>query len=80
VVVTCTASADGVVAEVRDSGPGIPAEVRARLFEPFLTTKAEGTGLGLYAVGRRVRELGGEIACNSERGHGTAFTVRLASA
>jgi signal transduction histidine kinase len=79
VVVTCTASADGVVAEVRDSGPGIPAEVRARLFEPFLTTKAEGTGLGLYAVGRRVRELGGEIVCHSEPGHGTAFTVRLTS-
>jgi signal transduction histidine kinase len=79
VVVTCNASADGIVAEVRDSGPGISAAVRARLFEPFHTTKAEGTGLGLYAVGRRVRELGGEIVCTSEPGHGTAFTVRLSS-
>src|SRR6202043_2710382 len=66
VVVTCSAGAACVVAEVRDSGPGISPEVRARLFEPFLTTKAEGTGLGLYAVGRRVRELGGEIVCTSE--------------
>jgi signal transduction histidine kinase len=78
VVVTCTAEAGDVVAEVRDNGPGIPAEVRGRLFEPFLTTKANGTGLGLYAVGRHVRQLGGTIACTSAGGE-TVFTVRLPS-
>ncbi len=77
VIVTCAADAGAVVTEVRDSGPGIPPTIRDRLFEPFLTTKAHGTGLGLYAVGRRVRELGGDIVCTSEPGRGTAFTVRL---
>jgi signal transduction histidine kinase len=77
VVVVC-APADGcVLTEVSDSGPGLAPEVRERLFEPFQTTKAAGSGLGLYVVGRRVRELGGAIACRSEPGRGTTFTVRL---
>jgi signal transduction histidine kinase len=77
VVVTCTTDDDKVVTEIRDSGPGISADVRFRLFEPFHTTKVNGTGLGLYTVGRRVRELGGDITCASEPGLGTIFTVRL---
>jgi signal transduction histidine kinase len=77
VAIECAADAGAVVTIVSDSGPGIAAEVRARLFEPFLTTKVNGTGLGLYAVGRRVRELGGAIACSSDAGRGTTFTVRL---
>lgn len=64
-----------VVTHVRDNGPGIPEEIRRRLFEPFLTTKQTGTGLGLYIVGRRVNELGGVIQC--EGGVGTSFTVKL---
>jgi signal transduction histidine kinase len=80
IAVSCTGAADGVVVAISDSGPGIPNELRERLFEPFLTTKIDGTGLGLYAVGRRVRELGGEIACVSEAGRGTTFRVRLAIA
>src|SRR5262249_49722654 len=59
----CRRRDGGVVAEVSDSGRGLPPEVRERLFEPFLTTKEGGTGLGLYLVGRRVRELGGEVRC-----------------
>jgi signal transduction histidine kinase len=79
VVVTCSADGCGVVAEVHDSGAGIPPEIQAQLFEPFVTSKERGTGLGLYAVGRRVRELGGEIACTSDEGRGTVFRVRLPS-
>jgi signal transduction histidine kinase len=66
-----------VVAQISDSGPGIPPEVQDRLFEPFTTTKQNGTGLGLYVVGRRIRELGGEIHCETAPGEGTTFTVRL---
>jgi signal transduction histidine kinase len=77
VSVACAVDADCLVAEVSDNGPGVPDETRGQLFEPFLTTKAEGTGLGLYAVGRRVREWGGAITCDSEPGRGAKFTVRL---
>lgn len=54
----------------------IPADIRERLFEPFVTTKPTGTGLGLFVVSRRVRELGGEIACESGPG-GTSFFVKI---
>jgi signal transduction histidine kinase len=47
------------------------------LFEPFVTTKQNGTGLGLYVVGRRVRELGGAVHCVTEPGAGTTFSVRF---
>ncbi len=63
--------------EVRDSGPGIPPEVQDRLFEPFVTTKNNGTGLGLYLVGRTLRELGAHIHCETEKTQGTVFSVRF---
>jgi signal transduction histidine kinase len=66
-----------VITQVSDSGPGLPEEVRARLFEPFSTTKQNGTGLGLYVVGQRVSELGGVIRCDSAPEQGTSFTVQL---
>jgi signal transduction histidine kinase len=77
VTVACRRENGSVVVEVSDSGPGLPPEVRERLFEPFLTTKEGGTGLGLYLVGRRVRELGGEVRCDGAQRGGTSFTVRL---
>lgn len=76
VMVGCRRENGCVVTEVRDSGPGIPPDVRARLFEPFVTTKSAGTGLGLYVVGRRISELGGEIHCASGP-DGTSFLVKL---
>jgi PAS domain S-box-containing protein len=63
--------------EIRDSGPGIPDEIRHRVFEPFFTTKASGTGLGLAVVKRIVEGHGGEVALSSEAGAGAAFTIRL---
>jgi signal transduction histidine kinase len=70
---------DGVVVEVRDSGPGIPADVQPLIFDPFFTTKpvGEGTGLGLnISHNIIVKRHGGEISVQSEPGT-TAFTVRL---
>ncbi len=66
-----------VTMDVRDSGGGIPVEVQDRIFEPFFTTKEAGTGLGLYIVARRVRELHGEVHCESSPGRGTRFSVKL---
>jgi PAS domain S-box-containing protein len=60
-----------------DSGPGIAADDIAHLFEPYHTTRQEGTGLGLMVVQRIVRDHGGEIDVQSVPGAGTTFTVLL---
>ncbi len=64
---------------VSDDGPGMPPEVRARIFEPFYTTKppGRGTGLGLAVAYWAVRSHGGWIGCYSEPGRGTRFAVHL---
>jgi len=62
---------------VRDEGPGIPAEDRERVFDPFVTTKENGTGLGLPVTRQIVADHGGSIAVESERGAGAVFVVRL---
>jgi len=64
---------------VEDSGPGISAEMRAKIFQPFFTTKATGTGLGLSIVARRVDEMRGTLSCESplDGGKGSRFTVSL---
>ena len=67
----------GYVLSVADDGPGIPADVRARVFEPFFTTRGKGTGLGLAIARRLVRDVGGSIELESEEGRGTRASVRL---
>jgi nitrogen fixation/metabolism regulation signal transduction histidine kinase len=62
---------------VTDDGPGIPAEIQPRLFEPYFSTKSGGTGLGLAICKRSITQMGGEIAIDSEEGVGTTVTVRL---
>jgi len=71
-----------VVVRIADTGPGIPAEARKRLFTPFFTTKpvGAGTGLGLSICHRIVTALGGEISFDSELGKGTEFRVVLPAA
>jgi PAS domain S-box-containing protein len=63
--------------EVIDEGPGIPANVVDHIFQPFFTTKATGTGLGLAVVKRIVDAHRGDVAFRSAPGQGTTFTVRL---
>ncbi len=64
---------------VRDNGPGIAEEVRATLFEPFVTTKRGGQGLGLALVAKLVTDQGGLIECDSRPGR-TVFRLSLQSA
>ncbi len=66
-----------VVVSFKDTGPGIPPEALGTIFEPYFTTKAEGSGLGLMIVQRIIRDHGGEIEVRSEPKSGTTFTLYL---
>jgi nitrogen-specific signal transduction histidine kinase len=66
-----------VVVEVIDDGPGVPAHLSDRIFNPFFTTKTTGTGLGLPIVRKIVDAHDGRIDLTSEPGHGTRFRVTL---
>jgi signal transduction histidine kinase len=72
-------SSDAEWAEIRvdDDGPGISEELRARIFQPYFTTKPTGTGLGLSIVARRIAEMGGTLACESPLRNGTGTRFRL---
>jgi len=64
-----------VCLEVKDTGPGIPEELRNRLFQPFVTGRAGGTGLGLAIVQRAVEAHRGMVLVDSNPGKGTTFTI-----
>jgi signal transduction histidine kinase len=75
-----SAPAEWVELAVEDTGVGMPAEVAARVAEPFFTTKSAGSGLGLTIASQIVRDHGGEIVVQSEVGAGTTLRIRLARA
>lgn len=78
--VILAAENEAIRIEIRDSGPGIPAEIFADLFRPFRTTKARGTGLGMATAKRLTESQGGTIAVDCPAGGGTivSLTVPLA--
>ena len=65
----------GMVVTVADHGPGIQPELRARVFEPYMTTKSDGTGLGLALVRQTVEAHRGTIAVSETPGGGATFTL-----
>lgn len=79
VEVALTATGEHGVVTIRDSGPGIPAELLPRLFERFFTTRREstGTGLGLAMTRAIVEAHSGQVTVSSPEGSGACFEVRL---
>ncbi len=65
------------ILQVADNGPGIPENLKEKIFQPFFTTKAEGTGLGLSIVERIIREHRGQIELEPKEGVGTTFIITL---
>ena len=63
--------------DVTDTGMGMDADALARIFEPYFSTKATSTGLGLTIARRNVELLGGTIAVHSEKGIGTTVSMTV---
>ncbi len=68
---------DGVLLTVNDTGHGMGGEIMARIFEPFYSTKEQGTGLGLAVTYGIIQGHGGEITVESEENEGSRFTIWL---
>jgi two-component system, NtrC family, nitrogen regulation sensor histidine kinase NtrY len=68
---------DRALLEVHDTGPGVSAADRQRVFDPYFTTKADGTGLGLPIVKKVVLEHHGSIACEDSELGGAVFRIEL---
>lgn len=66
-----------IILAVEDNGEGMPPEDLGKVFQPFYTTKAQGTGLGMPIVKRLVELHGGDVRMVSESGKGTVVSVRL---
>jgi two-component system sensor histidine kinase HydH len=74
---TVRADKGRLVIEVADHGPGVPEEERERIFEPFHTSKTQGTGLGLAVVRRVIEQHGGTIAVLAHPGGGALFRAEI---
>ncbi len=77
VTISASLSDSTCVIRFKDTGPGIPPEIRERIFEPFFTTKRDGTGLGLAITKKIIEAHGGTLEAESEVGTGTTIVVRL---
>jgi signal transduction histidine kinase len=78
VSLTAAAGNNELVISVQDSGSGVPADLRDRIWEPFFTTRQRGTGLGLAIVRKRVQEIGGSASLEmGQNGHGALFQLRV---
>lgn len=74
---TAREGASNVRVDVRDTGIGLPSELGERIFDPFITTKVNGSGLGLSIARTLAQRLGGTVEAGAEEGRGTRFTIRL---
>jgi signal transduction histidine kinase len=77
ILISSYAEKDEVVVTVGDSGPGIPSGMRERIFEPFYSTREEGSGIGLNICQRIVLDHGGSIQVSDSPLGGADFILRI---
>ena len=77
IVVTSSVKGDGIILTVSDSGPGIAAEIKNKIFDPYFTTKSDGTGIGLSISHRIVTDHGGTIAVSDSDLGGAEFRIEI---
>ena len=80
ITLTAAAEPDAVILRIRDTGMGMDEEALSRVFEPYFSTKATGTGLGLPIARRNIELSGGGIEVDSAKGEGTTVILRLPTA
>jgi two-component system nitrogen regulation sensor histidine kinase NtrY len=78
-VIAAPDNGGGVRIEIRDHGPGVPPDIAERIFDPYCTGKAGGTGLGLALVKQTIEMHGGSIQLSPTPGGGATFVVRMAA-
>jgi signal transduction histidine kinase len=78
-ITTAPDNGGGIRVEIRDHGPGVPPDIADRIFDPYYTSKAGGTGLGLAMVKQTIEMHGGTIRLSSTPGGGATFEIRLGS-
>jgi signal transduction histidine kinase len=62
---------------ITDSGPGVPEDLLARVFDPFYTTKTRGTGIGLFSAKKRANANGGDVYCEIAEEGRSRFVISL---
>lgn len=77
IAISAVRNGDGILVEVSDTGPGIPDAVRARLFQPFVTSGKNGLGLGLALSRQTLLDHGGDLWVEDNAGGGSRFRLRL---
>jgi PAS domain S-box-containing protein len=77
IVVTSSVEGDGIILTVSDSGPGIAPEIKDKIFDPYFTTKSDGTGIGLSICHRIVTDHGGSLTVSDGELGGAEFRIKI---
>ena len=75
--IASSAEINSILVKISDSGPGVPLNLREKIFDPFYTTKAESTGIGLSLCHRIITDHGGSLRVSESRWGGAEFTIKI---